>query len=373
MREWRYISLHSGQLRYRCIVSDLNLPTGELRLFKYHALGNSYLVLDPRDWQDERELIETVNGAAQPTSHLVRTLCDECWGIGSNGLLFGPMTPSQSARFQLRIINSDGTPAGFSGNGVRIFAQYLRDAGYVRTGERFNVEIIEATASGSANHNIAPVHLVDGDERRIDVTIPQVPRFGVAAIAANTQLVRANDAVASRAGLSFTVAPLAAIGSRLTGNNDAWSSSTLLDIGNPHCVTFLGPKDALPDLAALHAADDALRDIAFRPDNARRDQVVFANGSNLQWVRVQDRTHLELMIYERGEGPTMASGSSASAAATAAFARRLVDATVDVVMPGGTLAIYIDGTPERISSVTLSGFATRILDGRVDRRALAGR
>jgi diaminopimelate epimerase len=200
-----------------------------------------------------------------------------------------------------------------------------------------------------------------------------VPRFGVAATSANAQLVRANDAAASRPGISFTVAPLATIGSRLTGRNDAWSSSTLLDIGNPHCVTFLGPDESLPDLATLHAAGDALRGIAFRPDNARRDQAAFANGSNLQWARVKDRTHLDLMIYERGEGPTMASGSSASAAASAAFARRLVDATVDVVMPGGTLAIRIEGTPDRIHSVTLSGFATRILDGKVDRRALAAR
>lgn len=354
-------------------MSTFNQPAGELRLFKYQALGNSYLILDPRDWQNEPELIETRGGVPQPASRLVRTLCDECWGIGSNGLLFGPIAPTGAGHFQLRIINSDGTPAGFSGNGVRIFAQYLRDAGYARTGERFNVEIIEDAPSGNATRNIAPVHLVGGDDLRIDVTIPQAPRFGMAAIAANAQLVHANDAAASRTGISFTVAPLAAIGSRLTGRTDAWSSSTLLDIGNPHCVTFLDSKEPLPDLATLHAADDALRSIAFRPDNTRRDQAAFANGSNLQWARVRDRAHIELMIYERGEGPTMASGSSASAAASAAFARGLVDAKVDVIMPGGTLTIRIDGTPDRIRAVTLSGFATRVLDGKVDRRALAAR
>jgi diaminopimelate epimerase len=164
--------------------------------------------------------------------------------------------------------------------------------------------------------------------------------------------------------LSYTVVPLADAGARLTGVASAWSSSTLLDIGNPHCVTFVD-KDRMPGMPELTSCE-ALRGIAFRPSATNRANAVFANGANLQWAYAPDRAHLALAIYERGEGPTMASGSSASAAACAAFARDLIDSSVDVVMPGGTLAIRLKGSPDNIIGVTLSGFASRILDGTVD-------
>lgn len=76
------------------------------------------------------------------------------------------------------------------------------------------------------------------------------------------------------------------------------------------------------------------------------------------------------MIYERGEGPTPASGSSACAAACAAFALGLINNTVDVVMPGGALAIRVDGTPANIRAVTLSGSATKIFEGEISLASL---
>jgi diaminopimelate epimerase len=347
--------------------SIASIPGGGLRVFKYHALGNSYLVLDPRYCGEHAGLFDVSKGGAlQPSAHLVRILCDKSWGIGSNGLLFGPFHSSTTSALGLSIINSDGTRAGFSGNGVRIFAKYLLDAGYTRPGARINVEII--TENPTAPNNVAPVRILDNVDPRIEVTVPCAPRFGIDAVAANAALVQVKRIAGLAEDKSYSVAPLAQVGARSTGSSATWSNSTLLDIGNPHCVTFVANKDQLPSSQELAADDNTLRTIAFRPDTDSRTTAVFANGANLQWVHIGSRSHLDLVIYERGEGVTPASGSSASAAACAAFARGLINPAVDVVMPGGTLAIRIDGTADKIRTVTLSGFATRILEGCVDTR-----
>lgn len=346
--------------------TPVSTPARKLRVFKYQALGNSYLIVDPRYCADPNALFDKSSDCdMRPGARLVQGLCDQSYGIGSNGLLFGPVGVAQTSVFRLRIINSDGTPAGFSGNGVRIFAQYLRDAGYARAGDHFSVEILEERATAAPIRNIAPVRLLDTPDQRIEVDGPYAPRFGSMAIAANPTHVREAHRAGLAGNLSYTVTPLAEAGAKLTGLDSAWSSSTLLDIGNPHCVTFV-EKHRMPGTAEMAACNEALRAIAFRPAVADRTGAVFANGANLQWAYAPDRAHLELAIYERGEGPTMASGSSASAAACAAFARGLIDSAVDVVMPGGTLAVRIQGSPDNITAVTLSGYATRILDGVVD-------
>jgi diaminopimelate epimerase len=337
----------------------------KLRIFKYQALGNSYLVLDPRYCiEQDMPLALLGDSHPRPSAQIVRGLCDKSYGIGSNGLLFGPVVQSDTSLFRLMIINSDGTTAGFSGNGVRIFAQYLRDAGYVRSGEHIRIEIVEE-GPGAELVRIAAVRLLETPDQRIEVDIPQSPRFGTNAVAANPVHVREIPLSGLFGNLNCCVEPLVDVGRRLTGLTSAWSSSTLLNIGNPHCTTFVGENQRI-GMKEMAACNEALRAIAFRPPDIGRTSAVFANGANLQWAYIPDRAHLELAIYERGEGPTTASGSSASAAACAAFARGLIDRAVEVIMPGGTLAIRIDGSPNNIKGVTLSGYATRILDGLVD-------
>jgi diaminopimelate epimerase len=116
-------------------------------------------------------------------------------------------------------------------------------------------------------------------------------------------------------------------------------------------------------------SNDGLKEIAFRSE---RSAPLFADGANLQWVWAESRKHLLLVIYERGEGPTPASGSSACAAACAAFGLGLIDNEVDVAMPAGSLAVRLEGKPTKISRVTLIGDAHRILDGMVSNRVIAG-
>ena len=87
-----------------------------MRFAKYHALGNDYLVMDPR------------TAGPLPTEAQIRRICHRNFGIGSDGILWGPL-PSPRAPFALRIFNPDASEAEKSGNGIRIFARYLYDCG----------------------------------------------------------------------------------------------------------------------------------------------------------------------------------------------------------------------------------------------------
>jgi diaminopimelate epimerase len=332
-----------------------------LRLFKYHALGNSFLILDPRRAGPALAPFRSAESNV-PSAHLVRMLCDVTVGVGSNGLLFGPLFSSTKQRFGLSIINSDGTSAGFSGNGARIFAQYLMDSGDAYFGQVIGIEISQENNEGGLTSNIAPVRLPVDASQPISVTAPHMPRFGAKAVAASAALIPASSNNWKKQ-VCYCLPALAKLGSDITRSPTAWTASVPVEIGNPHFVTFVSAADELPDLEALRSHHPALKAIAFcNGSNAQ----IFASGINLQWAWPESRTALKLAVYERGEGPTMASGSSACAAACAAYALGLVDSEVEVRMPGGNLGISLRGTPDKITSVTLSGFASRIFEGTVD-------
>src|SRR6059036_1398918 len=99
-----------------------------MRFFKYHALGNDYLVVDPREF------------SAVPTPEQIRVICHRHFGIGSDGILWGPL-PSKKAAFGLRIFNPDGSEAEKSGNGLRIFSRFLWDQQLVKD-EPFTIETL---------------------------------------------------------------------------------------------------------------------------------------------------------------------------------------------------------------------------------------
>ena len=334
------------------------MPQQFVRISKYQALGNSYLVLDPRDIQSAvREAFEASPlGVQRPKADVVRRLCDMSTGIGSNGLLFGPLR--LDGAFGVLVINSDGTTAGFSGNGSRIFAQYLLDCGDIGYGQSLEVIIPQEHAARPPSMNFVPIRMPSDANGVIEVTALHLPKFGAAAVNAGDALIPKPDHCGTPA-LRYLFPALANIGAKVTGQR-AWDTSVMVEIGNPHCVTFVSDPRQLPNFNTLRECDDVLRPIAFRTGMAAAP---FAEGANLQWAWPETRTRLRLSIYERGEGPTAASGSSACAAACAAYALDLVEGRVDVVMPGGTLAISIDGPRTSIKSVTLAGFAAKTLDG----------
>jgi diaminopimelate epimerase len=253
-----------------------------MRFAKYHGLGNDYVVLDPADVG--RELTEKE----------VRQICHRNYGVGSDGILLGPL-PSKRCDAGLRIYNPDGSQAEKSGNGLRIFSRWLHDTGRI-TADAFTVE----TAGGAVRARIredgrlvtVEMGEVSFDSARIPVAGP--PR----------EVLREKLKVGGRA-LTYCAAT----------------------VGNPHCVVLC--EEVSADEARLIGP---LIEVEPR----------FPNRTNVQFMQVLDRSNIRIEIWERGAGYTLASGSSSSAAAAVARRLGLCDSPIAVHMPGGRLDIQID-------------------------------
>ena len=251
---------------------------------KGHGLGNDYIVLR----QDE------INFPLTPSA--IRRICHRNWGVGSDGILL--LVPSPNADFGLRIFNPDGSEAEKSGNGLRIFAKYLYEHGHAGKAT-FTVE----TPGGIVE---CRCHVADGKVPSVTVEMgratfmaPEIPMNGP-----EREVV----------GVPLQV-------------NDHFLTVTALSIGNPHCVVFTDRLDEaeirrLGPLIERHPA--------------------FPNRTNVQFANVTGRGRLSILIWERGAGYTLASGSSSCAAACAAVKNGYCDpGPVAVTMPGGDLVIEV--------------------------------
>ena len=268
---------------------------------KYHALGNDYIVINPADLPGSLSVSE------------IRLICHRNYGIGSDGILLGPLD-AKEADFALRIFNPDGSEAEKSGNGLRIFARYLWDQGLVGD-EAFPVMTPGGKVTCRVHRGGCSVTVEMGevsfDSTRVPVLGP--PREVV------------NETV-EVAGKEFT-----------------FCAAT---IGNPHCVIL---RDAVS------------RDEATRYGPLIETDPRFPNRTNVQFMKILDRNNIQIEIWERGAGYTLASGSSGSAAAAVARKLGLCDPEITVHMPGG--AIHI--TVSEQFSVVMSGPVLKVADGTI--------
>jgi diaminopimelate epimerase len=270
-----------------------------MKFWKYHALGNDYLVMDGR------------NAADPLTPERIRTICHRNFGIGSDGILLRT-DPSGSAAFALRIFNPDGSEAEKSGNGIRIFARFLWDQQLVR-GEEFILQTLGGQVKATVQESGKLVRVEMG---QISFSSQKIPVSGPAREVINEPI---------------------SVGDR----SFVFCAAT---IGNPHCVI---PVDALsPDLARH-----------FGP--LLEVHPFFPNRTNVQFMRVIDRNNIQIEIWERGAGYTLASGSSSSAAASVARKLGLCDDSITVHMPGGPITIQI--SPDY--SILMTGPVTRVGEG----------
>lgn len=258
-----------------------------MRFKKYHALGNDYLVLDPKDAPDI------------PSTEQLKRICHRRLGLGSDGILYGPI-PTQEADFGLRIFNPDGSEAEKSGNGLRIFARYLWECRLVA-----ETPFTILTLGGKVTAQIQE----GGETITVDMG---VARFDSQAIPV---VGKPREVIDERLPVGDQVYPFYAV-----------------TIGNPHCVI---PLDTIsPELARTVG-----------PKVERHP--FFPKRTNVQFLEIIDRHQIQIEIWERGAGYTLASGSSSSAAAAVAYCMGACEPSVTVHMPGGDLFIEI-GPDNRI-------------------------
>ena len=271
-----------------------------MRFHKYHALGNDYIVLDPEEF---KEL----------TKERICRLCHRNYGLGSDGILYGP-TDTEQADFALRIFNPDGSEAEKSGNGLRIFARYLWDKGKISEDE-FTI----LTAGGKVK---AKVHTngqnVTVDMGQVSFDSTKIPLIGTPREVINEEM-------------------------EIAGKKIKYSAAT---IGNPHCVI-------------LHDEISEAETRALGPLIEKEPR--FPNRINVQFMKVLDRTNIKIEIWERGAGYTLASGSSSCAAAAVAYRLGLCDSNITVHMHGGEIDIVVSND----FSITMTGAVTKVAEGLI--------
>lgn len=273
-----------------------------MQFYKYHGLGNDYIVIDPKD------------AGGGLSAEQVRAVCHRNFGIGSDGILLGPFLRADG-RFRVRIFNPDGSEAEKSGNGVRIFARYLMDTDRVSEKE-FTIETIGGDVCVKA---MEKGHVFSVEMGRVSFQSESVPVTGPGREVLNEHII-------------------------IKGVPLLFSAAT---IGNPHCVVM---RDAISEAETRELGPD----LEIHP--------FFPNKTNVQFVKIIDDKNIAMETWERGAGYTLASGSSSCAAAAVVHRLGHCGRQITVHMPGGSLQVRID----KDFSATLTGPVTRICRGEID-------
>jgi len=322
----------------------------------YDARGNVYAVAAPAELMAcGMPLVANPADAARSHSLWARQAVDVFCRLpkaednrigkrhGTDGLVVGPF--GDGPPFNVLIVNTDGTLAERSGNGLTIFARSLADHGLVRPGARFSL-LVHHDKGDVASPTVTEAEMVvEADGSPAFWLDMGVPTFGPDAAGARGPGVRP-------VGDASRVAQLA-------GLDPSWSRSVFVRIGNPHCVTFLLDAAALPEMAALcaPALNAGLAGIAFSLAGGGGGDPC-PDGVNLQWAAPVSDGRLVARVFERGEGPTASSGTSATAVACAAWHLGLVRAgRVAVEMPGGVAPLNLAADHGALVGVQLLGAA----------------
>lgn len=234
----------------------------------------------------------------------IQRICHRNFGIGSDGILYGPTL--DQGKISLQIFNPDGSEAEKSGNGVRIFSRYLMDEKYVKG--PFAMQTlgglvhVEFLADGQIKVDMGKAQFQSDKQEQIDLE-----------------------------GVPYQV--------------------NCVSMGNPHCVIPL---------------QEISETLARRLGPLVENHVRFPNRINMQLLKVLDRKNIQIEIWERGAGYTLASGSSSCAAASVAHKLGLVDSHVSVQMPGGLILIDI----QKDGHVHMTGPVTKVAVGVLNEECL---
>ena len=252
---------------------------------KSHGLGNDYIVMDSR------------NISFDMTVENIKTICNVHYGIGSDGILL--LVDSKKADFGLRILNPDGSEAEKSGNGLRIFSKFLYDYEFTAN-KSFSIETLGGIVFAEV------VKTENGKARTIKVDM------GKAIFEAEKVPVKSENEECLDEELQL---------------KDKTYLINCVSVGNPHCVIL---KDEL--------SEDEIMQYGTQIEN----QAKFPNRINVQFAKVISPDEVEILIWERGAGYTLASGSSSSAVAAMMVKKGLANRKLTIKMPGGKLKLEVD-------------------------------
>ena len=274
-----------------------------MRFTKWQGLGNDFVIINTFEETiyDEREL--------------AKAMCDRHFGIGADGLVL--IAPSDTADFQMRIINSDGTYAEMCGNATRCVASYLKSRG-MSDGGSVRLE----TLAG-----VVEPRVLDGEDNLVEVNMGKA------------RLLR--DEIPMQGDEEDT-----AINIPLEVNGWTWYG-TGVSMGNPHFVIFVEKVEEV-DLSTVGPL------LEWHP--------LFPDRTNVEFAEIRGRDEIRMRVWERGSGITQACGTGACATAVAAIMNGKTNRAPQVIMDGGSLRI---SWPDENSPVYMTGGAAKVFEGYI--------
>lgn len=277
----------------------------KLKFTKMHGAGNDYIY---------------VNGFTQKIenpSELALSLSDRHFGIGSDGLVL--ILPSEKADIRMQMFNSDGSEAEMCGNASRCVGKYAFDNGLIE-----KTEISLETKAG-----IKYISLLEGDEKARKVTVDM------------------GEPILDAEAIPVVADKSPVLNLPLTIDGKEWKM-TCVSMGNPHAVTFTeGIKDL--DLPVIGPKFEK--------------NPVFPRKTNTEFIEVVDRNTLNMRVWERGAGETLACGTGACASAVAAVLNGFTDRKVTIHLLGGDLEVEWRAANNR---VYMTGEAVTVFEGEID-------
>jgi diaminopimelate epimerase len=287
---------------------------------KVQGLGNDFLVVDLRSPTAAAQA-QRVPAVTDPDT--VRALCDRHFGIGADGVL--AILPGVSGDARMRVLNADGSEAEMCGNGIRCVAKFLYENDLSMRRPVLNIDTgagLLSCALQTSNGTVRSVAVEMGRPRLTRDEVPLSP-------GGNARAVRQPITAAGRT-FAFTA----------------------VSMGNPHAVIFI--DDAKEDLRALADKFGPVLEVA----------PTFPRRTNVEFARVRGG-EIDLVVWERGVGITLACGTGACATVVAgAIEERLpAGAEIAVHLPGGTLQITAAADE---SGVTMRGPAVTLFRAEID-------
>ena len=302
-----------------------------MKFTKMQGLGNDYVYVNCLEEQLENP------------SEMAKFVSDRHFGIGSDGLIL--IRPSDAADFEMEMYNADGSRGEMCGNGIRCVAKYVYDYGLTDK-TSISVETLGGIKYLELTVEDGMVSLVRVDMGRPKLEAAEVP---ILCEAVTEECVVDEDSVLGGGYAEDIVKigdcrkvinePIVVAGMeyRITG----------VSMGNPHAVVFLEDVEGLE-----------IEKIGPKFENHER----FPKRINTEFVRVIDRETIEMRVWERGSGETLACGTGACAAAVASILNGLAERKVTVKLRGGDLLVEWE---EETGKVYMTGPAVTVFEGEL--------
>ena len=279
-----------------------------MKFTKMHGCGNDYIYVD-----GAREIIP-----AERKSEVVKFLSDRHFGIGGDGVIF--INPSDVADFEMEMYNMDGSRSEMCGNGIRCVGKYVYDHGLTR---KTSLSIVSCG-------KIKYLELTVEDGRvtkvRVNMGSPVLEAAEIPVVAKQSPVV---DTPITVDGREYRM--------------------TCVSMGNPHAIVYV---DEMID-------DETMAKIGPLFEHHER----FPRRVNTEFVKVLDRERVQMRVWERGTGETLACGTGACAVTVASILNGLTEDDITVELLGGNLEIFWD---RKENVVYMTGPATTVFEGEIE-------